>query len=256
MGGGGARGRKEEGEQDTKHTDTSAFSRQERAPRKYVRCYTRVSMCASLSRGERKGNRPGLRKMLTRIPLPQNPPPRSGGFGLGLSLEFGPKAPQGPPQAAQAAQAAAPPPFSLPPPEPPGARSGTDRRARPPGSGRAALGPGRGHLRGTAPEGDQGAARPARSTPPRRPGLRRGGNPRTCELQARAAPPHLSDSRSPSASCCGCRRCSLRRRRRRRRWRPGHDELRTPPPCPPRRELHCGGGGEGRGWRERKRRTR
>lgn len=109
--------------------------------------------------------------------------------------------------------------------------------------------PGRGHLRGTAPEGAQGAARPSPSTPPRRPRLRRGGNPRTCELQARAAPPHRKDSRSPSASRCGCRRCS--RRRRRRRWRPGHDELRTPPPCPPRRELHCGGEGKG-GGRERR----
>lgn len=83
--------------------------------------------------------------------------------------------------------------------------------------------------------------------------LRRGRNLRTCEareLQARAAPPHLSGSRSASASRC--------RRHCRRRWRPGHDELRTPPPCPPRRELHCGGEGMGRGRREgeRKRRTR
>nr|CAI9690639.1 unnamed protein product [Rangifer tarandus platyrhynchus] len=68
--------------------------------------------------------------------------------------------------------------------------------------------------------------------------LCRGRNLRTCEareLQARAAPPHLSGSRSPSASRC--------RRHRRRRWRPGHDELRAPPPCPPRRELHWESGG-------------
>lgn len=54
-------------------------------------------------------------------------------------------------------------------------------------------------------------------------------------------------------------RCRRRRRHCRRRWRPGHDELRTPPPCPPRRELHCGGEGMGWGRRregERKRRTR
>jgi hypothetical protein len=109
------------------------------------------------------------------------------------------------------------------------------------------------HLRGAAPEEGSGGPlglpehTPSLGTPRQaaRYGTARSGGPdlRTCEareLQARAAPPHLSGSRSPSASRC---------RRRRRRCRPGHDELRTPPPCPPRRELHCGGEGMGRGRR-------
>lgn len=193
--------------------------------------------------------------MFTPIPLTQNPLPGSTGFTSGaerpsLAVEFGPKAPRCPPQEAQAA---APTSLISASPGTPEAHSGKERSVRPQEDGWHGLGPGRDtcepqHLR--AKRGPPGLPR---AHPLGRRVLRRGRNLRTCEareLQARAAPPHLSGSRSASASRC--------RRHCRRRWRPGHDELRAPPPCPPRRELHCGGEGMGRGRREgeRKRRTR
>ena len=206
-------------------------------------------------KAHRTGNPTGPQRIFTPIPLTQNPPPGSTGFGSG------PRAPTSPwssvpkrPGALLGSPGRRPYlphlrlPLGHPMPNPAKKEVSGPKRAADTRSGRDRDTCEARHLR--AKRGPPGLPR---AHPLGRRVLCRGRNLRTCEareLQARAAPPHLSGSRSPSASRC--------RRHRRRRWRPGHDELRAPPPCPPRRELHCGGEGMGRGRREgeRKRRTR
>lgn len=246
------------GEQETKFTDTSNFSRQGLAQRKYLQCI--ICLCIlinvrlHLSRGERQAhmtwNPIGSKRTLTPIPLTQNPPPRSTGFGPG------PRAP-----ASQGSSAPKHPNALLRPPRPPplyplslpspGALKPTRAKKEVSSPKAAETRCGRAldtcearHLRANRgppglprahPLGSEHFAEAGSSVPAKPASYRRGRRLL------------ISMASAPSASRCRCR-CH----RRRRRWRPGDDELRTPPPCPPRRAaprtaLWGGKGGKEKG---------
>lgn len=145
----------------------------------YVRFY--------LSRGERKtymtGNLTGPKRKLTPIPLTQNPPPKSTGFGPGprASASQWSSAPKRPNALLRPPRPPPLPPLSLPSPgtlkpipakkEVLGPNGATETR-----SGRALNTCEERHLRA-----NRGTARPFPSTPPRRPVLHRRRNLCTCE---------------------------------------------------------------------------